>query len=59
MDKVWNIKKEGDINIIKHLSVALNVNMVIANLLAQRGVTSYAKPRLFSDQNFRICTIHF
>lgn len=47
MDKVWNIKKEGDINIIKHLSVALNVNMVIANLLAQRGVTSYAEAQSF------------
>ena len=47
MDKVWNIKKEGDINIIKHLSVALNVNMVIANLLAQRGITSYAEAQSF------------
>ncbi len=47
MDKVWNIKKEGDINIIKHLSVALNVDMVIANLLAQRGVSSYAEAQSF------------
>ena len=47
MDKVWNIKKEGDINIIKHLSVALNVNMVIANLLAQRGITTYAEAQSF------------
>ncbi|MDP2888362.1 MAG: single-stranded-DNA-specific exonuclease RecJ [Bacteroidota bacterium] len=47
MGKVWNIKKEGDINIIKHLSAALNVNMVIANLLAQRGVTSYAEAQTF------------
>ena len=47
MDKVWNIKKEGDSNIIKHLSVALNVNMVVANLLAQRGITSYAEAQAF------------
>lgn len=47
MDKVWNIKKEGDINIIKHLSASLNVNMVIANLLAQRGVTNYAEAKAF------------
>ena len=47
MDKVWNIKKEGDINIIKHLSVALNVNMVVANLLAQRGITSFAEAQSF------------
>ncbi|OFX57371.1 MAG: single-stranded-DNA-specific exonuclease RecJ, partial [Bacteroidetes bacterium GWB2_41_8] len=47
MGKVWNIKKEGDINIIKHLSAALNVNMVIANLLAQRGITNYAEAQSF------------
>jgi len=47
MDKVWNIKKEGDINIIKHLSVALNVNMVVANLLAQRGISTYAEAQSF------------
>ena len=47
MSKVWNIKKEGDINIIKHLSAALNVNMVIANLLAQRGITTYSEAQSF------------
>ena len=47
MGKVWNIKKEGDINIIKHLSAALNVNMVIANLLAQRGITTYSEAQSF------------
>lgn len=47
MGKVWNIKKEGDINIIKHLSAALNVNMVIANLLAQRDITTYSEAQSF------------
>lgn len=47
MSKVWNIKKEGDSNVIKHLSAALNVNMVIANLLAQRGVTTYSEAQAF------------
>lgn len=47
MSKVWTIKNEGDINIIKHLSAALNVNMVIANLLAQRGVTTYSEAQSF------------
>lgn len=47
MGKVWNIKQEGDINIIKHLSAALNVNMVIANLLAQRGITTYTEAQTF------------
>ncbi len=47
MDKVWNLKHEGDSNIIKHLSVVLNVDMVIANLLAQRGVANYAEAQAF------------
>ncbi|MGQ8337576.1 single-stranded-DNA-specific exonuclease RecJ [Sunxiuqinia sp. A32] len=47
MDKIWNIKEPGDINVIKHLSAALNVNMVIANLLAQRGVTNYNEAKAF------------
>ena len=47
MDKIWNIKTQGDINVIKHLSAALNVNMVIANLLAQRGITTYNEAKSF------------
>ncbi|MGD9557009.1 MAG: DHH family phosphoesterase, partial [Mangrovibacterium sp.] len=47
MEKIWKVKEQGDINVIKHLSVALNVNMVIANLLAQRGINSFAEARSF------------
>ena len=47
MDKIWNIKEQGDINVIKHLSAALNVNMVIANLLAHRGVSNYNEAKAF------------
>lgn len=47
MDKVWTLKESGDVNVIKHLSAALNVNMVIANLLAQRGVTSFSEAKSF------------
>ncbi len=47
MDKVWNLKPQGDSNEIKHLSAALNVNMVIANLLAQRGVATFNEARKF------------
>lgn len=47
MSKVWNVKPQGDINVIKHLSAALNVDMVIANLLAQRGVTSFNEAKSF------------
>ncbi|MFV0375851.1 MAG: single-stranded-DNA-specific exonuclease RecJ [Mangrovibacterium sp.] len=47
MSKIWNVKPQGDINVIKHLSAALNVDMVIANLLAQRGVTSFNEAKSF------------
>ena len=47
MDKIWKVKEQGDINVIKHLSAALNVNMVIANLLAQREIKSFTEARSF------------
>lgn len=47
MNKIWNIKTQGDANVIKHLSAALNVDMVIANLLAQRGITTYNEAKSF------------
>lgn len=47
MNRIWSIKPQGDINDIKHLSAALNVNMVIANLLAQRGVKTFNEARSF------------
>jgi len=47
MNKIWKVKQQGDINVIKHLSAALNVNMVIANLLEQRGITSFTEARTF------------
>ena len=47
MDKIWKVKEQGDINVTKHLSAALNVNMVIANLLAQRGIKSFNEARSF------------
>ncbi|MFV0522811.1 MAG: single-stranded-DNA-specific exonuclease RecJ [Mangrovibacterium sp.] len=47
MSKIWNIKEPADSNVVKHLSAALNVNMVIANLLAQRGVTTFEEARTF------------
>ncbi len=52
MGKVWSLKPQGDSNEVKHLSAALNVNMVIANILVQRGVKTfseaqgYFRPRL-------------
>ncbi|GAB1450905.1 single-stranded-DNA-specific exonuclease RecJ [Draconibacterium sp.] len=47
MDKVWNLKKQGDSNEVKHLSAALNVNMVIARLLVQRGIKTFNEAKAF------------
>jgi single-stranded-DNA-specific exonuclease len=47
MDKIWSIKPQGDINEIKHLSAALNVNMVIANLLVHRGIKTFNEAKAF------------
>ncbi|MFW6277589.1 MAG: single-stranded-DNA-specific exonuclease RecJ, partial [Prolixibacteraceae bacterium] len=47
MEKVWNLKKQGDLNEIKHLSAALNVNMTIARLLVQRGIKTFNDAKAF------------
>ena len=47
MKKVWNYKKQGDPNDVKHLSVELNVNMIIARLLVQRGITTFNEAKSF------------
>jgi single-stranded-DNA-specific exonuclease len=47
MDRIWNLKPQGDQNDIKHLSAALNVSMVIANLLAQRGIKTFNEAKTF------------
>ncbi len=47
MDKIWNLKKQGDLNEVKHLSAALNVNMVIARLLVQRGIRTFNDAKAF------------
>ncbi|MCE4566282.1 single-stranded-DNA-specific exonuclease RecJ [Maribellus sp. CM-23] len=47
MEKIWNFKKQGDQNEVKHLSAALNVNMVIARLLVDRGIKTYNEAKAF------------
>ncbi|WP_340113581.1 single-stranded-DNA-specific exonuclease RecJ [Maribellus mangrovi] len=47
MEKIWDLKKQGDQNEVKHLSAALNVNMVIARLLVQRGIKTYNEAKAF------------
>ncbi|GET33229.1 single-stranded-DNA-specific exonuclease RecJ [Prolixibacter bellariivorans] len=47
MQKIWNLKQPADMNEVKHLSAALNVDMAIANLLVQRGIKTYQDARSF------------
>jgi single-stranded-DNA-specific exonuclease len=47
MQKSWRIKEPADINDLKHLSAALNVDMAIANLLIQRGIKTFSEARSF------------
>lgn len=47
MERIWRLKKQGDQNEVKHLSAALNVNMVIARLLVQRGIKTYNEAKAF------------
>ncbi len=47
MERIWNFKKHGDLNEIKHLSAALNVNMTIARLLVQRNIKTFNEAKAF------------
>ncbi len=47
MDKIWKVKPQGDQNEVKHLSAALNVDMVIAKLLVQRNIKTYDQAKAF------------
>jgi single-stranded-DNA-specific exonuclease len=47
IEKVWNLKKPGDINDVKHLSAKLSVDMSIANLLVQRDIRTYEEAKAF------------
>ncbi len=47
MERIWNLKKQGDPNEIKHLSAALNVNMTLARLLVQRGIKTFNEAKTF------------
>lgn len=47
MEKNWIVKPQGDPEIISRLSKELNINEILASLLAQRGVTTFDEARLF------------
>ena len=43
----WSLKQNPDPEIVQHLITSLNVTPLIANLLAQRGVTTFDQAKLF------------
>jgi single-stranded-DNA-specific exonuclease len=47
MEKRWVLKPQGDKDLVRHLSKVLNINENLANLLAQRGVTSYEEAKAY------------
>jgi single-stranded-DNA-specific exonuclease len=51
MDKRWVLKPQGNKDLVRHLSKVLNINENLANLLAQRGVSTYDQAKsLFPPQ---------
>ena len=47
MNKRWVLKEQGEATVVQHLSEVLNVDHNIANLLAQRGITTFEQARSF------------
>ncbi len=47
MEKRWVIKPQGEDHVVKHLSQVLNINENLANLLAQRGITSFDQAKAY------------
>ncbi|MCK4663029.1 MAG: single-stranded-DNA-specific exonuclease RecJ [Bacteroidales bacterium] len=47
MEKKWMIKEKGNAEIIEELSKELNINKTLANLLLQRGITSFQEAKEF------------
>ena len=47
MIKRWVLKDQGDTEVVEHLSKVLNIDLNLANLLAQRDVTNYKEARSF------------
>lgn len=43
----WVYKKEGEPQVVKHLSEELSISTSLANLLAQRGVSTFEEARYF------------
>ena len=47
MEKIWKLKERGNEHDINHLANSLNINKILANLLVQRGIKTYAEAKSF------------
>jgi len=47
MNKRWVLKEQGEEAVVQHLAEVLNVDHNIANLLAQRGISTFEEARSF------------
>ena len=47
MEKRWVLKPQGDKDLVRHLSKLLNINENLANLLAQRGISTFDQAKAY------------
>ncbi|MES2592287.1 MAG: single-stranded-DNA-specific exonuclease RecJ [Bacteroidota bacterium] len=47
MEKRWNIKTGGDAATVKQLALELGIDKILANMLVQRGITSFEDAKNF------------
>jgi len=57
MEKRWVVKEKGDTAVVKHLATALGVSESLANLMAQRNISSADEATAFLTQVSIIFTI--
>lgn len=47
MEKIWKVKEDGNEHHVDHLARSLNIDHILANLLVQRGIKTYAEAKSF------------
>ena len=47
MEKRWVLKPQGEKDLVRHLSKVLNINENLANLLAQRGISTFDQAKAY------------
>ena len=49
IDKRWEVKAQGDKDVVAHIATQLGISPVLANLLVQRGIDTVEKAEKFFD----------